>query len=206
MPQYHLPLDGQTQGPYTEHEVQQLHAERNLPPDIQLTDEHGNRVRYSALFPTADIITTTAATAPQHPPVPAGDFNPYQAPRSSVMPERAIDISGDYPGISRLAFFGCIFLIGFSSNILTAFTGSFIVGAIVMVLALFPAHSRLKNIGRNPNWCFLVLLPIVSLFVTVPCLVLPAGYQHHRRLDTSAKVIAVLCVAFLIYLVSVIFR
>lgn len=139
---------------------------------------------------------TPTETAPSSLP----EFNPYQPPVANIVPETTQILPENYPGIGRLAFFGSIILIGILSNALAAASRSAIAGMLVMVLALFPSHSRLKNIGRNPNWCFLIIVPILSLFITIPCLVLPAGYQYHRKLDTPAKIIAILCVAFLIFL------
>ena len=121
--------------------------------------------------------------------------NPYSPPRADSLPSDSTQIV-EYEGIGRLAFVGAAFgilLVGALFSALTPIAG-FLVGLVIMI----PASSRLKNIGRNPAWCLLLLVPLLGLFVTVPCFLLPSGYQQHRKLDLAGKIVAGIFVALLV--------
>ncbi|HYF34057.1 MAG TPA: hypothetical protein VD994_02115 [Prosthecobacter sp.] len=125
--------------------------------------------------------------------------NPHAPPRSQVVVENLrLDIQV-YEGIGRPGFIITYALIIFVGSSLSSGTG--MPGPIMLLTALLmllPVSSRLKNIGRNSAWCVLLFVPIINLFVIVPCLLLPPGYQDSRKLDLPAKILAGLLVAALL--------
>ena len=73
-----------------------------------------------------------------------------------------------------------------------------------LLVALVAVHYRLKNIGYNPDLCFLMLVPIVNLFLGIRCLVLQEGYKDTRKLDTVGKIITYIVLALVIALLIMI--
>jgi hypothetical protein len=137
------------------------------------------------------------------PPPPP---NPYAPPQSQVMKEPLAPVDLEYEGISRIGFvcsYVAIIILAVSISSVGGYAGAW--SLILLLLMMLPVSSRLKNLGRNPAWCVLLLVPGVNLFVIVPCLLLPPGYQYHRRLDTAAKVIAGLLVAALVACLVMVF-
>ena len=55
--------------------------------------------------------------------------------------------------------------------------------------------ARLRNIGISLWWFLLYLIPILGLYVTVMCLMVPPGYQQHRQFDTAGRVILTILAA-----------
>jgi hypothetical protein len=55
--------------------------------------------------------------------------------------------------------------------------------------------ARLRNIGISLWWFLLYLIPILGLYVTVICLMVPPGYQQHRQFDTADRVILTILAA-----------
>ncbi len=108
-----------------------------------------------------------------------------------------------FPGISR-RFYGLIlacFAIG------TAII-SFALGeaAFVGIMGLYAgiiwaSFQRLANIGRNPWWSLLVIVPLLSLWIFIICIMLPTGFQSHRKLDSKAKIVFGLLVALIVFIV-----
>jgi uncharacterized membrane protein YhaH (DUF805 family) len=109
-----------------------------------------------------------------------------QKPNHSLFGEKGI---AKAPGIGRTAFAVRFLFLLIVCGALNALTGTAIIGSFLFViLLLFPAMKRLGNIGRNPWWALLLLIPLVGLLVIIPCLVLPESYEHHKQLDQKAKV------------------
>ncbi|WP_395739883.1 hypothetical protein [Prosthecobacter sp.] len=135
------------------------------------------------------------------PPPPPPEFNPYQPPTTDVSPPRPDIDFRSYPGIGRLYFFAVLFLIGMAGASITRRFDSVLLGRCAMAFALPPTVLRLRNIGLSSWWCLLELVPILNLVVNIPCLVLPAGYRSHRRLDLAAKITGILCVLYTLYMI-----
>ena len=57
------------------------------------------------------------------------------------------------------------------------------------LVLLFPIYFRLKNIGMNPWWCLVAIVPLANLLISIRCLIFPEGYQDTKKLDTAGKVI-----------------
>jgi len=95
---------------------------------------------------------------------------------------------GVYGGISRSGYIVGIIVISFLNatiaqiNFLAAYV---ITSVLFFVLSVY----RLRNLGKSGTLAFILFIPIASFFVAVPCLAFPEGYEQHRKLDLSAKVI-----------------
>ncbi len=119
--------------------------------------------------------------------------NPYSPPQASnISADSAIRAPRHYGGIRRLPYLGI--MIGLS--IVQNGVGAAVTGAATLVVALFfmvvsfiPVYYRLKNIGMNPWWCLLMLVPIANLLVGIRCLVFQEGYVETKKLDTAGQVI-----------------
>lgn len=135
---------------------------------------------------------------------PPESANPYTPPQAAVTAEPGPPVDAKYDGIGRFGFL----ISNIAIMALIALLGVGYGPPIVLIgwlLLMLPASSRLKNIGRNPAWCLLLLVPLLNLFVIAPCLLLPPGYQDYRRLDTAAKMIAWLLVAALVVCLMMLF-
>lgn len=133
-------------------------------------------------------------------------------------PPEAPALERHYGGIRRLSFIGIIigvylafFLLSLGSGLALAgvfFTGDegllhygalfLLLLVLLFVLTVILVYQRFKNIGRNPWWCLLMLVPVLNLLVVVPCLVLQEGYADTKKLDTGGKVIACIILGFVI--------
>jgi len=110
------------------------------------------------------------------------------------------------PGIRRLAFAGSFVAFIIIGALLNVATNSALGGLIAVLFLMFPASKRLANIGRHPMWCLLLLVPILGLFVTIPCLILPESHQYHRKLDLAAKIsVGVLFALFAVAIIAIFF-
>lgn len=127
-------------------------------------------------------------------------INPYAAPASAIGKSSIPEEVPELGGINRLTFI----LIGIAIWVGAVFLGPnamFLSGFVMML----PAISRLKNIGTHPAWCLLLPVPLLGLFITVRCMMLPAGFDLHRKLDLPAKLIAGALVLLLIVILFQVF-
>jgi len=62
----------------------------------------------------------------------------------------------------------------------------FIVACLIFMAFGF---FRLKNMGRSGWLILLTFIPIVSLFVWLPCLYAPTGFAELEKLDMAGKII-----------------
>jgi hypothetical protein len=196
MQTYHLYLNEKIQGPYSKAEIETRIRDRSIDSTTQIAVDGGGWVGVADVFPSffpAPDTNLVGAVAVDSIP-----SNPYTPPRTNTPLSESIPVV-KYEGIGRLAFVGAAFAILLVGSLFSAVTdGSPIAGILAGLVMMIPASSRLKNIGRNPAWCLLLLVPLLGLFVTVPCFLLPPGYQQHRRLDLAAKIIGGIFVALLV--------
>jgi len=83
--------------------------------------------------------------------------------------------------------------------------GTLLVALFFMVVSFIPVYYRLKNIGMNPWWCLLMLVPIANLLVGIRCLVFQEGYVDTKKLDTAGKVITYIVLGlFILVIVAVV--
>ena len=74
------------------------------------------------------------------------------------------------------------------------------IAVIFVSVSFVPAYCRLKNIGMNPWWCLLLLVPIANLLVGFRCLVFQEGYQDTRKLDTAGRIMTYIVFAYVVYI------
>jgi hypothetical protein len=102
-------------------------------------------------------------------------------------------------GIGRSAYFvgsSAVGLVVFLAGVFLPPLLCLMVGNFVMV---FVSMERLHNIGMNPAWGWLSIVPIANWVLGVRCQVFPKDYVQTRKLDTTARVI--LTVIFVMFAV-----
>ncbi len=136
--------------------------------------------------------------------------NPYRSPQAfDLSPEAAIRTPCHYGGIRRLPYLGIMIGLGIVQKVLLAAVGAadstVAVTLMVVVVSFIPVYYRLKNIGMNPWWCLLMLVPIANLLIGIRCLVFQEGYVETKKLDTAGKVITYIVLGlFVLVIVAVV--
>jgi len=96
-------------------------------------------------------------------------------------------------GIGRAAYLGLNLCISVFSVILMAAASSedvaLFINLIAVVVAIFLVASRFKNIGYQPLWSLLAIVPIINLVIGYRCLAYPPGYANHKTLDTAGRIV-----------------
>ena len=124
--------------------------------------------------------------------------NPYSPPQASVAPEATAQRTPHhYGGIRRLPYLGIMIGLTIFQNLSLAVIASndrtggatLIVAILYMIVFFIPVYYRLENIGMNPWWCLLMLVPLFNLLVGIRCLVFQEGYADTKKLDTAGRVI-----------------
>jgi hypothetical protein len=110
-----------------------------------------------------------------------------------------------WPGVGRLALWLGLLLVpllwnqllGWSKPMLVARLGSGLMAKVLPFESLVPAGIvvwlvllRLQNVGMSRGWAFLLMVPVVNLWIAYRCLVCPSGYAHHRKLDRVGVAVA----------------
>lgn len=111
----------------------------------------------------------------------------------------------NWPGVGRLVLWLGLLLVpllwsqllGWGKPMLAARFGSELMSKVLPFESLVPVGivawlvlMRLVNVGMSRGWAFLLVVPIVNLWVCYRCLVCPSGYAHHRKLDRFGVAIA----------------
>lgn len=194
MPVYHICIADQVVGPLSEAEVKARVAAGEINADTLVSTDGGAWARLAETLPAQN----RAAAQVSLPPMDAV-MNPYSPPMAHIAAPVATPLR-HYGGIGRL-----LFLVGFvAAVILGGLIGSTLrLGEreayyLMLGLILIPACFRFKNIGRPPFWCLLLFVPVLGVFVMLPCFALPEGYQHHRKLDLWAKLLGLLFIACIV--------
>lgn len=93
-------------------------------------------------------------------------------------------------------------LLGWSRPTLVARLGSDLMSKVLPFESLVPAGivawlvlKRLVNLGMSRGWAFLLVIPVVNLWVCYRCLVCPPGFAHHRKLDRYGMGVALAVLA-----------
>jgi hypothetical protein len=204
MAAYHLHIDKQVHGPYSETEVKTRIETGAIRPDSWVSVDGGDWERLSVSLPHLFVDPAGPEEVGLEPTDSPGQFNPYQPPRTSVEPVMMQEnlVSTPFGGIGRLGFLASFVCIACVGGLLSAVTqGGPIATFLTAGVLLIPVSSRLTNIGRNPAWCFLMLIPLLGLFISLPCFFLPEGYEKHRKLDLPAKIMGGVFFALFIFLI-----
>jgi uncharacterized membrane protein YhaH (DUF805 family) len=132
------------------------------------------------------------------------DNNPFAPPQAplSVDPER----DRQYGNFRRGHFFLATFVIGLFQGLATSVAPDS--GCLIIMLFLLPtiaAHFyRMKNIGYNPWYSLLVVVPLANIIISVRCTVMQEGYVETRKLDTTGVIISWLLFLLIAALLGVI--
>lgn len=184
MQTYHLYLNEQIQGPYSKPEIETRIRDGSVDSITQIAVDGGDWVRIADVFPS--LFSQENTNSVGSVATESNSSNPYSPPVADPPLSNSAKVV-KYKGIGRLDFAGSAFVILLVGSFISDPTP--IAGIVAGLFIMIPASERFKNIGRNPAWCLLLLVPLIGLFITVPCLVLPAGYQQHRKLDLAAKIV-----------------
>ncbi len=74
-------------------------------------------------------------------------------------------------------------------------------GVTVLFMALF-ARERMKNMGRDPRLGWLMLVPVVNIWILAMCLLCQEGHADTRKLDLSGKIVGILLIALIVFVVA----
>lgn len=190
----YLAFGQEQKGPFTRPEVEEKLASGEAQPST-LAWIQGGRTEW---IPLSELLSPPAVPAVIPPPQTSNPYRPY-VPAANIEERNPQRRSRKHPGIGRLVYFGCMFgasiilnvvilalapLLDESTSILLMIPyGLYFAGAIAIVF------HRLKNIGYNPWWAFLILVPCLNIIVALPCLLAPPGYAYNKQLDLPAKII-----------------
>ena len=193
MKTYEVFMNNQIQGPYSVAEIESMILDKSIDCNSKISDDNGRWVLITDFFPSLFLQHDISL-------VEADRLDKYNKNRFENSISSSTKIT-QHDGIGRVTFAGVSILIGIFGLILSSISviDTHIVCLAMGATIMLPAVSRLKDIGKNPAWCFLFLVPGVCIVVWIPCLLLPTGYQRHRQLDLPAKIIIGIFVAILMY-------
>ncbi len=129
--------------------------------------------------------TPAPALASNHP------TSTLRIPRGSMQKYRSRDVTKDYSGLGRGAYFllsipaHLIFLFFEGSALMAWLSGLIVMTAVQLALAA----SRLKNIGMSQWLALLMLVPIANFVVGCMLLVCQPGYVEINKLDAVGKLV-----------------
>lgn len=100
-------------------------------------------------------------------------------------------------GLRRLPYFFISLVISIGLSFITGYVlhlNDYLSMAINYVAVLPFVYLRITNIGANPLWSLLSLIPFINLIVLVPAYAFPENFAQTKKLDTPA--IILLCLPF----------
>ncbi len=130
------------------------------------------------------------------------ETNVYDTPDAELAMET---VAGNYEGIRRLPYFG--YSVGVQ---VLLYVGLFLVGesgfpllmAVSVAAGVWLAVMRLKNTGWSGWWVLGMFVPLLNFYVSIRALAFPEGYSDHKTLDTPAKILIGLFVAFFVLVIG----
>lgn len=137
--------------------------------------------------------------------------NPYSSPVSFDQKLESVAGNRHYGGIRRLAYLGIAIGMGVAQNVVLGLIAndnalrSLSLGVVIvfLILSFIPVYYRLMNIGMNPWWCLLMIVPIANLFIGIRCLVCQEGYEDTKKLDTSGKIVTFIVVGLFLLVIAI---
>ena len=163
----------------------------------------------AAATPSSPLTASTAATT--------AEANPYATPRSNLGVDANPYAQPKCGGIGRLAYLGlsillailqqaAIFFVAAGSNSMnTSWTMLVGVMLVFLVLSFVIAGYRYKNIGHNPWWVLLLIVPIANIIIGIRCLIYQEGWVYTRKLDRAGKIAAWIIGGLFLLYVALIF-
>ncbi|MDO8826197.1 hypothetical protein [Methylophaga sp.] len=106
-------------------------------------------------------------------------------------------------GLKRLPYFLRLFVTGIIAGLLAGFVAPHLTELFVIIplvywgLLTYFTSFRLRNIGYKQWYAILVIIPMINIFVILPCLVLPEKYAQHRKLDSAGQKTLIACIIIL---------
>jgi len=212
MDQWYIAKDGQQEGPVTPQQIGALVKAGAIDPATALVWREG-LTDWKSLAESG-LLAETGAIAPA-PAVPAFN-NPYHVtertrnaldqPRQAAVPE--------YPGYNRLRYFLSILVLmvvfyailgAIMFTMISSKSSGVVVGLAMVVIVLlmmggsiYIGVQRLLNLGMS-GWAILwTLVPFMNIWIGWRMIACPAGYEHHRTMDTPAKVITGLWIGMIV--------
>jgi formylglycine-generating enzyme required for sulfatase activity/uncharacterized membrane protein YhaH (DUF805 family) len=199
MEQWYIAKGGQQEGPVTPQQIGALVKAGSLDPATAMVWREG--LTDWKTLSEAGLLAEIGTIAP---PVTGPTIdNPYhvtERTRNSVAQSRP-DAPIEHPGYGRLRYFlslfvttiifyAILFAVTFAmfSNSSGSGAGPGIAMALLVLLvigsSIYFHIQRLKNLGMS-GWAMLwLLVPIMNIWITWRMVSCPAGYEHHRELDT----------------------
>ncbi len=204
MDQWYFAVNGQQDGPLTPQQIGALVKAGSLDPATALVWREGlpDWQTFSESGLLAEIGTIAPAVAN---PVVNNPYHVSERTRNAVTQNQP-DASSEHPGYGRLRYFlslfvttiifyGILFAVIFAmfSSKDGSGAGSGIMIALIFLLviasSLYFGVQRLRNLGMS-GWAILwSMVPFMNLWIGWRMIACPAGYEHHRVMDTAAKVI-----------------
>lgn len=209
---WHYTCEGERVGPVSFQELKELASAATLDPRRDLVWKKGSpdwqpAGKVDGLFPRrSEEVEATVKTRP------AASNDELPRTKSRVAPWRYASL----PGARRrsLWFFALVFpfvwefALKISQPHLTKQFGEIMVGRFLPAATLMPlllllliGWKRLTNLGMSRWWCLAAFAPPVNLWIGYRCFACPSGYAHHRKLDVSGMVLAVVYWMVLIWTV-----
>jgi uncharacterized membrane protein YhaH (DUF805 family) len=204
MAEWYIAKNGQQEGPVTPQQIKALVNAGSLDPATAMVWREGltdwKPLGESEL--AAEIAIPTPAVAS---PAINNPYHVSERTRNSIAPSQP-DAPVEHPGYGRLRYFLSLFVttIVFYAILFAVMFAMFKGGdgsaagpgvamallfLLVVVSSIYFGVQRLKNLGMS-GWAMLwSLVPIMNVWITWRMVACPAGYEHHRMLDTPAKVI-----------------
>ncbi|MEP4076262.1 GYF domain-containing protein [Haloferula sp.] len=178
-------------------------AESGVLAEASLGQDQPARVATPTPTPSPSA-TPTPSQVHQPAPQAASSVNPYATPATVATPSSNFDNPLDYPGIGRLAYLGlqiglsvvayailfvAILGAGAGNSPEGALIGVIVVVLIAVVGGLYIGVKRVQNLGMS-GWAILwSFVPIISIWISWRMFACPAGYEHHKQLDTPGKIL-----------------
>ncbi len=204
MEQWYIAKGGQQEGPLTSQQIGALVKSGSLDPATALVWREG-LTDWKTLSESGLLAEIGTITPPVASPVIDNPYHVSERTRNSVAQSRP-DAPTEHPGYGRLRYFLSLFvttiifyailfavMFAMFSNSSASGAGAGVAMGILVLLVIFTSIyfgiQRLKNLGMS-GWAMLwSLVPIMNIWITWRMVACPAGYEHHRELDTAAKVI-----------------
>lgn len=150
-------------------------------------------------------------------PATTGAVNPYSTPATGVSLAGGYPAAyqgvDQYPGIGRLAYVGLqigisivayvlLFVLVLGAGAAESLRGAFGGFILIMILAgiagIYIGVKRVQNLGMS-GWAVLwSFVPILSIWISWRMFACPAGYDHHKQLDTAGKVLTGLMIGLVV--------
>lgn len=201
---WYYSCEGERMGPVTFRELRLMAADLSLDPRLDMLWKEGMEMwkpagEVDGLFERRNVIVTP----PRAMMVPVV----HQPTRR---PQALLDRNASWPGVRRPLFlFGSVlfpfawyYFVTVAGPNLSKELGPVMMGVMLpfapVVPVLLVTHlglQRLANVGMSRWWMLAVFVPILNLWLGYRCLVCPAGYAYHKKLDSAGVILAILYVS-----------